>query len=187
MDINITWTADGDTASDVVTFIGRIDGTAVTVATRPGASPGAPVVVLRTQSPVSGVLAAVRLVPDEAHRLAALLSSAALAAVGRAASRPTTGVPPPAVDEADPSGPALPAGPRIVLPRDDDHDTAQVRSRHVISAGEGSTAAEIRHALALLPVGARLVDFVSDTDVALIFSMDEQGWPPGGPDGGPIL
>ncbi|ABD09826.1 hypothetical protein CcI156_01150 [Frankia sp. CcI156] len=152
-----------DTPPDVITFIGRIDGTVITVGTQPSVPRRTPVVVLRTQSALLDVLCVAHLVPDEAHRLAALLSSAALSSVGRSASRPSGAAPPPA---------DLACG---------------VRSRHIISAEEGSSAAELRHALALLPAGARLVDFVSDTDVALIFSVDDPPWPTinlgGGPSG----
>lgn len=50
-------------------------------------------------------------------------------------------------------------------------------SHHVVSVPEGSTAAALRRALAPLPTQARLVDFSSDTEVILVFAVDDPRWP----------
>jgi uncharacterized repeat protein (TIGR03917 family) len=137
--------------SDAVTFVGRLDGTATTVGTQPGISPGASIVVLRVSSPLLDVLNAAYLVPDEAHRLAAQLSTAAVAAARH--------------------GPGHDPGPD---PRR--HRSAGAAggvARHVVSAGEGTTVAEFRTSLAPLPPFASLTDFSSDVEVVLVFATDE--------------
>ncbi|WP_261565564.1 hypothetical protein [Frankia gtarii] len=141
-------------SSNVVTFLSRLDGAAVSVGPLPGAPPTSGV-VLTAQRPDRDP-AVLRLAPDEAGRLAQLLSAAAVAAVG----------PPPA--PADRHGGSS----------SDGGGQAAVHSRHVVCVAEGSAAEELGHALALLPARARLVDFTSDTDVVLVFAIDDPRWPP---------
>ncbi|EIV94278.1 hypothetical protein [Frankia sp. QA3] len=153
MDINPPRTPGGTASPDVVTFLSQLDGAAVSVGPQPGAPPS-PGVVLTAQRPGRDP-AVLRLTPDEADRLAELLSAAAGAAA----------LPPGAADRR---GGASAGGAGA---------TAAVRSHHVVCVAEGSAAEELRHALALLPARARLVDFTSDTDVVLVFATDDPRWP----------
>jgi uncharacterized repeat protein (TIGR03917 family) len=137
--------------SDAVTFVGRLDGTATTVGTQPGISPGARIVVLRVSSPLLDVLNAAYLVPDEARRLATQLSTAAVAAARH--------------------GPG--GGPEPDPPRHPSAGAAGRVARHVVSADEGTTVAEFRASLTPLPPFARLTDFSSDVEVILVFAADE--------------
>jgi uncharacterized repeat protein (TIGR03917 family) len=141
--------------SDAITFVGRLDGTATTVGTQPGISRGARIVVLRVASPLLDVLTAAYLVPDEAHRLAAQLSAAAVAAARHGPGR-----------DPEPDPPRHPSG-----------RPAGGVARHVLSAGEGTTVAELRTSLAPLPPFARLTDFSSDVEVILVFAAGEPDLP----------
>jgi hypothetical protein len=86
------WGVSGDRAApEVTTFVGRADGAEVSVGVQQGAGLGRNVVLLRISSPLLDTLAGAYLGPDEAHRLAAALSRAALAAVGQP---PESGFPP---------------------------------------------------------------------------------------------
>ncbi len=152
MNINPPRTPGGSAPSNVVTFLSRLDGAAVSVGPLPGAAPTSGV-VLTAQRPDRDPTV-LRLAPDEAGRLAQLLSAAAGVAVGS----------PPA--PADRRGGS------------DGGGQAAVHSRHVVCVAEGSAAEELAHALALLPARARLVDFTSDTDVVLVFATDDPRWPP---------
>ncbi|CAJ59598.1 MULTISPECIES: hypothetical protein [Frankia] len=148
MNTNPPRTPGGTDHPNVVTFLGQLDGAAVSVGP-PSGTPPTPEVVLTTQRPHRDP-AVLRLAPDEADRLARLLSAAACAAA--------------------PSTPADRCG-------EDGGGRAAVRSHHVVCVAEGSAAEELRHALALLPARARLVDFTSDTDVVLVFATDDPRWP----------
>ncbi len=126
-----------------VSILGRLDGSTVTISTQPGPSGTARVVLLRVQSPMLDALAASFLAPDEAHLLAAELSSAASAAAE-----------PPARN----SGGHLPGG------------AVGGCAQHIVSAAEDTTVEELGLALASVPAHSRLTDFASDVDVTLIFT-----------------
>lgn len=138
----------GGAPPNVVTFLSQLDGTAVSVGPPPGGPP-TPDVLLTAQRP-GREPAVLRLAPDEADRLAELLSAAA--------------------------GPAA-APPSLPTDRGDVDRQPTVRSRHVVCIAEGSAAGDLRHALALLPARSRLVDFTSDADVVLVFATDDPRWP----------
>jgi uncharacterized repeat protein (TIGR03917 family) len=131
--------------ADTVSLLGKIDSSTVTVGTQPGPSGAGRVVLLRVQSPMLDVLTASFLTADEAHRLAAALSTAAFAAAGR-----------PIVSTSTSTGPG--------------GDGDGTRAQHVVCGQEGITAAELCHALAAVPAHSRLTDFASDVDVVLVFT-----------------
>ncbi len=142
--------AGGDVGPQVATFVGRVDGAEVSVGVQPGAQAGRLVVLLRVSSPLLETVAGAYLAPDEADRIAASLSAAAFAAACQSSAA-----------GASPEGAAVSgcAGP---VPTE--------RPGHTeITAVEGTPAAELSAAIALLPDGAVLTDFCSDADVCLIF------------------
>jgi len=68
---------------DTVSLVSRVDDSTVTVGSQQLGDHGAGVVLLRVQSPLLETTAASYLAPDEAHLLAAALSTAALTATDR--------------------------------------------------------------------------------------------------------
>ncbi|MCK9894761.1 hypothetical protein [Frankia sp. AgB32] len=158
MDINPPWPRGGSTPPEVVTFLSRTDGAAVSIAPHPGAEPGTPLVLLDARMP-GAPPAALRLVPQEALRLAELLVEAA-----------ESGAPAQAPDLA-----VSPGGRRISGAGLD--GSALAHRRWVVAVPEGAAPAELGRALTLLPQEARLVDFSSDTDVVLVFATADPRWP----------
>lgn len=69
--------------TDTVSFLSRADESTVTVGSRPLGDDGPNLVVLRVQTPLSDTAAASYLAPDDAHALAAALSSAAMNSADR--------------------------------------------------------------------------------------------------------
>jgi uncharacterized repeat protein (TIGR03917 family) len=152
---------------EVAVFTGRVDGAEVSVGVQPGARAGRPVVLLRVTSPLLETVAGAYLAPDEADRLAAALSNAAFAAACRSSGLC-----------AFSDGAAVP---RCRGPVPADHP-----GHSEIIAVEGTSAAELSAALALLPDDAVLTDFSSDADVCLIFDSEPphpQGLPRALPSG----
>ncbi|WP_250279212.1 hypothetical protein [Frankia sp. Cppng1_Ct_nod] len=137
-------------SDETTTFFGRVDGTQVSVDARPGTGPEPTVVRLRTQSSLPDIVSAAYLAPDEAHRLAAALVSAARTASTHAAQTqvPDAG----SLTHERPNG----TGSR----------------EYVVTVSEGSALSELCRALGVLPAHARLVDFGSDTNVTLVFHTD---------------
>ncbi len=158
MDINPPWSRGGSTPPEVVTFLSRTDGAAVSIAPHLGAEPDTPLVMLGARVP-GAPPAALRLVPQEALRLAELLVEAAKS--GASGPDPGLGVSP---GGRRPSG-AGPGGPALA------------RRRYVVAVPEGAAPAELRRALTLLPADARLVDFSSDAEVVLVFATADPRWP----------
>jgi uncharacterized repeat protein (TIGR03917 family) len=153
MDTNPPWTRGGAAPPDVVTFLCSADGATVSVGAQPATEAGTadpPLVVLRVCS--SGTAPAVlRLLPEEARRLAALLTSAADGPPARS---------------THPAGARLGAAGSPPVPH----------TQYALTVPEGCPVAELRQLLAPLPPGARLVDFSSDTDVLLVFATGDPRW-----------
>ncbi|CAO5176724.1 conserved hypothetical protein [Frankia sp. AiPs1] len=169
MDINPPWSR-GAAPVDIVTFLCRSDGAAISVGRPPASHPGSAAGLVALGVRLPGTFsAALQLAPDEAMRLSGLLvealESGAEAFGGPLAASPRHGVsaPPPGDASADATVGA--------------HDHGPASSRFVIIAPEGVAVAEVWQALAALPVGARLVDFSSDADVVLVFALDDPRWP----------
>jgi uncharacterized repeat protein (TIGR03917 family) len=147
---------------EVTTFVGRIDGAEITVGVQPvGAGPSP--VLLRVHSPLLELLTAAYLAPDEAHDLAAALSSAAVAAAGCSGAT-VTGTP---VRAAGAAGP--PSRGDDALAEAAAVGAATADGQIVVTAGEGTTAPGLAATLDLVPAGSVLVDFAADTTVTLVF------------------
>ncbi|MCM3885466.1 hypothetical protein [Frankia sp. R82] len=158
MDINPPWSRGGAASADVVTFLCRSDGAAVSVGPLPGGPPGSGAVLVGLGVRLPGASPArLRLTPDEAGRLAGLLTDV----VEGGASAAPDHVP-------DGAWPEPAAGAR---------SDAVAGSRYVVVAPEGAAVTELWPALAAVPPGARLVDFSSDADVVLVFALDDPRWP----------
>jgi uncharacterized repeat protein (TIGR03917 family) len=151
--------AGGGAGPEVAVFTGRVDGAEVSVGVQPGARAGRPVVLLRVTSPLLDTVAGAYLEADEADRLAAAISAAAFAAACRSGG-----------PCASSEGAAAP-GCRGPVP-------AEHPGHSEITAVEGTPAAELSAAIALLPDGAVLTDFSSDADVCLIFGRSSPGQTP---------
>jgi uncharacterized repeat protein (TIGR03917 family) len=130
-------------------FLQRVDDSSVLVTTQPDPTGRSRLVVLRVLSTMLGTVNAVYLRREEASRLADELIRVAATVIPDAG--PTDDRP---AATGEQGGTSIP--------------------RRVVVAGEGVSAASLRETLTDLPPGARLVDFATDTDVALVFAL-----PPG--------
>ncbi|WP_250285016.1 MULTISPECIES: hypothetical protein [unclassified Frankia] len=131
------------------TLVSRADGAQISIGVQPGTGIGPATILLRVRSPLPGTDHATYLAAQEAHRLAAALTAAACAA------REPGDQPRAASNDPPRPRPDSPASPE-----------------HAVTICEGTTVFDLSWLLGRLPAHARLVDFASDTDVVLIFSVD---------------